>query len=214
MKRPVVALRATCGLSAALVLLPGLAHGATPPAPKCEFFSFHAPDPNAKAVVRENFAFLLTLTHPDSVYFGQTVSVSATVDWGDGTVETTAPRSFGHGFGTPYFEGKVEHAYARTGTFVVKILRGTVNGQSCPLGDFKQWEAGFGATPKVTVVEGAAQAKVVHAVPSSGAAALAQKKLVALPTPTPASAAATSRKSKALVPTPTPVAVKTYSISK
>jgi hypothetical protein len=199
---------ASCGLCLALFLLAGRASAATP---ICEFFSFMPADQSAKGVVGQKYPFRLTLTHPASDYFDGTVSVSATVDWGDGSVETSPPKTFGHGFGTPYFAGQVEHAYQRTGKFTVKILRGTVNGQACPLGQFKAWEAGFGA-PTVTVIAGLAQAQVVHAVPSSGAAALAQKKAVFVPTPTPtpASVSATSRKAKVFVPTPTPI--KTYSI--
>jgi hypothetical protein len=191
--------------------VPGSAGAATPPI--CEFSSFMQVDQNAKAVVGEKYPFWLTLTHPDSQYFGQTISVSATVDWGDGSVETSPPKAFGQKFGSAYFGGQVEHVYRRTGKFTVKILRGTVNGQACPLGQFKSWEAGFGA-PTVTVIAGFAQAQVVHAGPSSGAAALAQKKAVFVPTPTPtpASASATSRKAKLVLPTPTPI--KTYAVAK
>ena len=168
-------------------------------------------DQNAKAVVGEKYPFWLTLSHPDSQYFGQTVSVSVTVDWGDGSVETSPPKAFGQKFGSAYFGGQVEHTYQRTGKFAVKILRGTVNGQACPLGQFKAWEAGFGA-PTVTVIAGLAQAKVVHAATLPASAALAQKKALSLPTPTPlpASVSATSRKANVLAPTPTPI--KTYSI--
>lgn len=193
MKRFALALRATCGLSLALLLLAGHAAAAAPS--KCEFFGFTPVDAGAKAVAGEKSAFRLTLTHPDSQYFGQTVSVSATVDWGDGAVETTSPRNFGLNFGTPYFEGKLEHAYARPGKFVVKVLRGTANGQSCPLG-FAGWAAAFPLT--VTVAAGVAQVKAAHL----------------LPTPLPATASATSRKAKLLVSTPTPLPVKTYAITR
>lgn len=208
MKRFALALRATCGLSAALLLLAGGASTAAPP--KCEFFGFTPVDPGAKGVAGEKLAFRLTLTHPDSQYFGQTVSVSATVDWGDGAVETTSPRNFALPFGTPYFEGKLEHAYAKPGKFVVKVLRGTANGQVCPLG-FAGWAAAYPLT--VTVTAGVAQAKAVHALPGASSAA-AQKRLVALPTPTPAPVSATAQKRRLALPTPTPPPLKTYSISK
>ena len=148
---------------------------------------------SAKAVAGEKFAFRLTLTHPNNQYFGATVSVSATVDSGDGAVETTSPWNFNLNFGTPYFEGKLEHAYAKPGKFVVKVLRGTANGQVCPLG-FAGWAAAFPLT--VTVTPGVAQAKAVHVLA------------------TPAAASATSKKASLFVPTPTPAPVKTYAITR
>ena len=110
--------------------------------PICEFTGVSFVDPSAKPAVGEKYALWLTLTHPDSQYFGQAVSVSATVDWGDGSVETTSPRNFGQRFGSPTFGGNLEHAWAGGREVRREDSEGDGERPELPLG-FAGWAAAF-----------------------------------------------------------------------
>ncbi|HEY3351187.1 MAG TPA: hypothetical protein VGM13_15540 [Thermoanaerobaculia bacterium] len=135
-------------------------------------------------VTREKIAFSLGFRPARG--FNE-ASASATVDWGDGTVENTGPRTIRMGIMTATTL-RLEHAYPRPGKFVAKVRAGALDGASC---SFENWF--FPA--EVTVAENPVHARAAHAVPAQMPAAFSQKKAAVLPTPTPA-------------------LVKTYSIAK
>lgn len=171
--------RAWCGLAVAC----GLLTARPVAADTCKLVNFLL-NQGQTPLTREKIAFSLGF-RPARGFIE--AGASATVDWGDGTVENTGPRTIRMGI-TTSTTLRLEHAYLKPGKFVAKVRAGTLDGAPC---SFENWF--FPA--EVTVAENPLHARAVHVIATPVPAALAQKKAV-------------------ILPTPTPVPVKTYSIAK